>query len=174
MYKTCGKCKEEKLFSEFFRDNSKVDGFRTDCKICRKEYQRVWRELNKETVATYMQDWYVENRESILNYRELNKDKISNYYKKNRDKYNSHAAKRRASKLNATPKWLTTQDIDSIQSLYNLAKELELKFNTSYHVDHIIPLISDKVCGLHVPWNLQVIPAKENLSKSNKLQEETL
>jgi hypothetical protein len=174
MYKTCGNCKENKLFSEFFRDNSKKDGLRTDCKVCRREYQKTWRELNKQTIIKYMQDWYIENKESVLNYRELNKEKISDYYKKNRDKYNSHAAKRRASKLNATPRWLTNEDIDVIQSLYNLAKELELKFNVSYHVDHIVPLINDRVCGLHVPWNLQVIPASENLSKSNKLQEQIL
>lgn len=82
--------------------------------------------------------------------------------------YTAKAAKRRAAKLLRTPKWLTADDLFMIEEAYHLAKLRTELLGVQYHVDHILPLQGKKVSGLHVPANLQVIPAKENLKKSNR------
>lgn len=95
------------------------------------------------------------------------------YYESNKDRYHKayiseHAAdfiarnaKRRAAKLNATPSWA---NLDLIKEIYKNAE--------GAHVDHIIPLINEYVCGLHVENNLQYLTPKENSKKSNKLLEQ--
>ena len=86
----------------------------------------------------------------------------------NPDQYAANAAKRRASKLNRTPKWLTADDIEHMQALYAVAAMIQKESGVEYHIDHIIPLQGKLVSGLHVPNNLRVIPAVDNLKKSNK------
>lgn len=62
----------------------------------------------------------------------------------------------------ATPPWLTSEQRIQIRDLYNNCPD-------GYHVDHIMPLKGQNLSGLHVPWNLQWLPAKDNLSKGNKV-----
>lgn len=83
---------------------------------------------------------------------------------------NAINSKRRAAKLSATPSWLTKEQLLSILEFYKEAKKLEMLTGIKYHVDHIVPLQGANVCGLHVPWNLQVIPAVDNIRKHNKWQ----
>lgn len=89
----------------------------------------------------------------------INKD---NYHKKyideHRSEYNARSAKRRAIQVSAIPKWA---DLDMIKEIYACCPE-------GSHVDHIIPLQGELVCGLHVETNLQYLTVEENLKKGNR------
>jgi hypothetical protein len=76
---------------------------------------------------------------------------------------NARTAKQRARRKQATPPWLTPDHHKAMRALYKEASRI------GAHVDHIIPLNGKNVCGLHVPWNLQLLPPRENCSKSNKV-----
>ena len=98
-------------------------------------------------------------------------DKQSAWLKEDRKKrpwiYTERARARKRKVRQATPPWLTKDQRDEIIAVYKKAAELSLD-GLLHHVDHIVPLTGDNVCGLHVPWNLQAIPAHENMSKGNK------
>ena len=71
----------------------------------------------------------------------------------------------------ATPKWLTSEQRKQIVDIYEHMRDCRAVTGEDYHVDHIVPLRGENICGLHVPWNLQVLPAYVNMSKSNTLEE---
>ena len=79
----------------------------------------------------------------------------------------ANAWKRRARE--ASPQWLSSEQKKHIALIYTQARELTKRTGVKHVVDHIIPLRSNEVCGLHVPWNLQILTHIENSSKGNKL-----
>jgi hypothetical protein len=135
---------------------------------------------NAEKVKQRKRKHYLANKDKIKKttklYLEKNKEKISEYRKaykaENRDLVNFNTAMYRARKLQATPNWLTEEQLEEIKDFYTICKMFQIYTGLTYHVDHMIPLRGEDVCGLHVPWNLQIIEASENLQKSNKLLEE--
>lgn len=75
--------------------------------------------------------------------------------------------RRRANNLRAaTPRWV---DKVAIEAIYEEARETTRRTGVLHHVDHIWPITHPHCCGLHVHWNLRVISATENCSKSNRL-----
>lgn len=77
----------------------------------------------------------------------------------------ARSAKRRSAKKQAVPGWFDKEVVDAI---YAKAKRLTDLTGDAFHVDHIVPLTSDIVCGLHWSGNLQILPGTENLSKANR------
>lgn len=73
----------------------------------------------------------------------------------------------RAQTVRATPKWLTVDDKIAIRGYYHRAQGMTAMTGELHVVDHIVPKISPWVCGLHVPWNLQVLHWRENTAKAN-------
>ena len=141
------------------------------------EYQATYREENKERIRKRNRDYHARNREKRNTesraYRAANLKKMRkldrNYRQNNPDKNAAKAAKARADRVRATPPWLTQDHLEEIESFYATAKALEQAFGGKYDVDHIHPIKGKTCCGLHVPWNLQVLPAGKNRQKSNKL-----
>ena len=134
-----------------------------------------FREYNKrEDVKDRKNGWYEANREQVIQAAATRPLEVKRVYQKAWKERNTvwvradTKARRRKHRL-ATPKWLTREQKGQIRELYKIAITMTKTTGEQYVVDHIVPLRSEFVCGLHVPWNLRVIPRQENLLKSNKL-----
>ena len=80
---------------------------------------------------------------------------------------------RRDSIKTATPSWLSESDTLHTKRFYEIAVAMSEE-GVKHEVDHIIPVNHPLVCGLHVPWNLQIITYEQNKAKGNSLQTEPL
>jgi hypothetical protein len=144
-------------------------------KLWKAEWQKT--EKGRAYNAKVLKEWYWagKTQESLKKYRDANKDKASERGRRWRQSYPwKHAANqahRRALKRSATPGWFSQRDAVWLELMFAMCKKLEEKNGTKYHVDHRIPLKSNVVCGLHWRENWTILPASENLSKSNLLKE---
>lgn len=128
----------------------------------RKEIRRKWRNANIDLAKTI-------EKASRIKHKAAKTLRQIAYRKNNPGLSAAYCAKRRACKLKATPKWLTAEHLREIETYYEAAKELQWLSSEPLHVDHIMPLQGEYSSGLHVPWNLQILPRSLNCKKSNKI-----
>ena len=153
--KVCLRCAIEKNDTEFCNHSQTKDGLQPSCKSCVNDRVRplgqAYRLKNKAKLTLQQRAYRSRNREKLN--AETRKWKSENPAKRN-----ANLAKRRATKLQATPSWANK---DALYAIYKEAHKL------GKHVDHIIPLSSPTVCGLHWEGNLQLLDPIENMRKSN-------
>lgn len=160
--KHCNRCNTTKNTTDFYKRAASIDGLMALCKECSKAAKRQWAKENRERLQEYDREY----RKSP-EFKKYAKEYFSNHQKENRAYWNSRNAKRRAAKLQRTPPWLTEDQLWLINEIYDLAALRTEATGVEHHVDHVVPLQGNTVSGLHLPWNLQVLTAYENLSKSN-------
>jgi hypothetical protein len=142
-------------------------------KLAKAEYARQYYLKNKERIKLLNNKWRKENSEKCSAYSRSwrinnpGKQELStkNWYENNPNIAAKKTIRRKHCQEVATVKW--SNDF-IIKEAYCLAKLRSKIFGFKWHVDHIVPLKSKFVCGLHVANNLQVIPALVNISKGNR------
>ncbi len=178
--KFCSDCKVFKPLDNFYTSKAKKCKYLAWCKSCRKVYRYEYCELNRERLTQYSRQHYQDNIEFYLayaaEYRKNNPDKTKaaclKYTKQNPDKRSFWEAKRKAAKLQRTPKWLTESDWIEIEWAYSEAHRLTKETGVLHTVDHIIPLQGKEISGLHCPQNLQILTISDNSSKGNRWWEQ--
>jgi len=128
-----------------------------------KKQAKISRDKNKDSINKRQRGQYDKNKEKLRPTRKK-------WEKENSDKRAAIVAKRRAIKIQATPKHLTEEDYSKIKLFYTLSRKMTKETGIKHEVDHIIPLNSDMVSGFHHWNNLQVLPRVINREKSNNIR----
>jgi len=156
-----------------------VDCLKVEWQEAAEKRTDYFREYNKrEDVKDRKNDWYLANKEQVIAAASTRPPEVLRQYRNvwkenNKTQVKADTKARRRKHRLATPKWLSRKQKSEIRQIYQIAITMSKTTGEQYVVDHIVPLRSELVCGLHVPWNLRVIPQQENLLKSNKLIDST-
>ena len=168
--KKCNKCGETKEFSEFNKCKRFNDGHQYTCRLCHnKQYHS-----NREHNLAVSKEYYETNKKKVLKrtnkYKAKNKDKVKqiykNYYENKKEEHFARSAKKRALKKSRVPCFTGDVEKERVVNIYKLCKLITIVTGVPHHVDHMWPLADG---GPHWSGNLQIIPAKENLSKQAKV-----
>lgn len=131
-------------------------------KAVASEYHKARRQARADEIKAYLRDYYARNAETIkarTRARELRERETLKPYNAARSRA------RQALKQNAIPPWA---DLKAIIALYDEANRLTAETGIVHEVDHMVPLQSKRVCGLHCEANLHILTREANRAKSNR------
>lgn len=187
--KHCAHCDTTRPLSEWHKG-----GAHSECKFCVSERNAKYRAINRDALSAASAEYRKHNLERISahakEWRKMNKEslrikdaakyernkkaataRMAEWRKANPHIVNAYAQKHKAARLQAVPPWA---DLNAIKEIYRKARALTKETGVQHHVDHIAPLQSSVVCGLHCEANLRIIPWIENIKKHNRLVPELL
>lgn len=170
--KRCARCALDLDRSLFGRDKNRRDGLNVYCRQCANAKSARYAADNLEAVRRNKLAYDRRNKDRIQKWRSENADMLRAYWRRygkwyRAEKPGETAAKTRrqqAARRRAVPPWF---DPEKAEAIYRQAAQLRAT-GLDVHVDHIVPIHGDGVCGLHWHENLQILTAFENLSKGNR------
>lgn len=194
----CSKCRSCLPAERFFKDRKRKIGLTNWCKGCYRSHAAVYYAANRsKLIAHGVQKKrerlahdeefrerlksharlgkrrahadpaaYAEHLRRNREWRANNPDKVRNFKHMSKAMRAARTAARYAQKLQACPPWA---DRAAIKAVYAECQRLNALGGDRYEVDHIVPLKGQNVCGLHVNYNLRIIPADANRQKGNRL-----
>lgn len=154
MHKTCTTCGASKPLDAFHKLKVGKHGVRTSCKVCVAAYNKA----NADTITAKQRQWRAANPDAV-------KKASARWKRENPHRCAEQTKHYQTRKLQATPQWA---DRERVAAKYEFAALCTKVLGEPFAVDHIVPLTSETVCGLHTHHNLQVLAADINQAKSNR------
>lgn len=152
--RVCARCETHKGPEAFYLYRGKLHSW---CKDCQKASSKTQQRTVKTKPPGYWAAYQRKNPEKF-------KAAQLRWNQANSGRRNAWSKAYQTRKAGACPPWA---DMDAIEAIYTAAQTATATTGVPHDVDHIVPLTHPDVCGLHVPWNLQVLTASVNRSKSN-------